>query len=96
MSDGNSIKIPTWALPIGAAIVSGAIAWGSMQAQASATADEVAEIKVKVEEADKTGKLNAQAIEQITQSLAQMNETARDSDAKLQTLIELKIKQAAN
>lgn len=96
MSDGTSIKIPTWALPIGAAIVSGAIAWGSMQAQASATADEVAEIKVKVEEADTTGKLNAQAIEQITQSLAQMNETARDSDAKLQTLIELMIKQAAN
>ena len=96
MSDGNSIKIPTWALPIGAAIVSGAIAWGSMQAQASATADEVAEIKVKVEEADTTGKLNAQAIEQITQSLAQMNETARDSDAKLQTLIELMITQAAN
>ena len=96
MSDGNSIKIPTWALPIGAAIVSGAIAWGSMQAQASATADEVAENKVKVEEADTTGKLNAQAIEQITQSLAQMNETARDSDAKLQTLIELMIKQAAN
>ena len=96
MSDGNSIKIPTWALPIGAAIVSGAIAWGSMQAQASATAAEVAEIKVKVEEADTTGKLNAQAIEQITQSLAQMNETARDSDAKLQTLIELMIKQAAN
>ena len=96
MSDGNSIKIPTWALPIGAAIVSGAIAWGSMQAQASATADEVAEIKVKVEEADTTGKLNAQAIEKITQSLAQMNETARDSDAKLQTLIELMIKQAAN
>jgi hypothetical protein len=67
-----------------------------MQAQAQATADEVAEIKVKVEEADTTGKLNAQAIEQITQSLAQMNETARDSDAKLQTLIELMIKQAAN
>jgi|TARA_A100001388_G_scaffold226985_1_gene178237 alpha-D-ribose 1-methylphosphonate 5-phosphate C-P lyase len=96
MSEGNSIKIPTWALPIGAALLSGAIAWGSMQAQAQATADEVAEIKVKVEEADTTGKLNAQAIEQITQSLAQMNETARDSDAKLQTLIELMIKQAAN
>ena len=96
MSEGNSIKIPTWALPIGDALLSGAIAWGSMQAQAQATADEVAEIKVKVEEADTTGKLNAQAIEQITQSLAQMNETARDSDAKLQTLIELMIKQAAN
>ena len=68
MSEGNSIKIPTWALPIGAALLSGAIAWGSMQAQAQATADEVAEIKVKVEEADTTGKLNAQAIEQITQT----------------------------
>ena len=94
MSDGASIKVPTWALPIGAALVSGAIAWGSMQAQAAATQEEVAEIKVKVEQADTTGKLNAQAIEQITQSLAQMNETARDSDAKLQTLIELMIKQA--
>jgi hypothetical protein len=96
MSDGNLIKVPTWALPIGAALVSGAIAWGSMQAQAAATQEEVAEIKVKVEQADTTGKLNAQAIEQITQSLAQMNETARDSDAKLQTLIELMIQQAAN
>ena len=93
MSDG-SIKIPTWGLPIAAAAISGAIAWGSMQAQAAATADEVDKIKVKVEQADTTGKLNAQAIEQITQSLAQMNETARDSDAKLQTLIELMIKQA--
>ena len=48
MSDGASIKVPTWALPIGAALVSGAIAWGSMQAQAAATADEVAEIKVRI------------------------------------------------
>ena len=94
MSDGASIKGPTWALPIGAALVSGAIAWGSMQAQAAATQEEVAEIKVKVEQADTTGKLNAQAIDQITKSLAQMNETARDSGAKLQTLIELMIKQA--
>ena len=47
MSDGNSIKIPTWALPIGAALVSGAIAWGSMQAQAAATQEEVAEIKAR-------------------------------------------------
>ena len=96
MSDGTSVKIPTWALPIAAAAISGAIAWGSMQAQAAATQEEVAEIKIKVEQADTTGKLNAQAIDQITKSLAQMNETARDSDAKLQTLIELMIQQAAN
>ena len=96
MSEGTSVKIPTWALPIAAAAISGAIAWGSMQAQAAATQEEVAEIKVKVEQADTTGKLNAQAIDQITKSLAQMNETARDSDSKLQTLIELMIQQAAN
>ena len=45
MSDGNSIKIPTWALPIGAALVSGAIAWGSMQAQAAATQKKLQKLK---------------------------------------------------
>ena len=93
MSEG-SIKIPTWGLPIGAAILSGAMVYGASEARAEATAAEVAEIKVKVEEADTTGKLNAQAIDQISRNLAEMSQTARDSDAKLQTLIELMIKNA--
>tara|TARA_R100001460_G_scaffold1454_3_gene5522 strand:- start:4003 stop:4287 length:285 start_codon:yes stop_codon:yes gene_type:complete len=93
VSEG-SIKIPTWGLPIGAAILSGAAVYGASEARAEATAAEVAEIKIKVEEADTTGKLNAQAIDQISRNLAEMSQTARDSDAKLQTLIELMIKNA--
>lgn len=93
MSEG-SIKIPTWGLPIAAAVLSGAVVYGASEARAEATAAEVAEIKVKVEEADTTGKLNAQAIDQISRNLAEMSQTARDSDAKLQTLIELMIQNA--
>ena len=93
MSEG-SIKIPTWGLPIAAAVLSGAAVYGASEARAEATAAEVAEIKVKVEEADTTGKLNSQAIDQISRNLAEMSQTARDSDAKLQTLIELMIKNA--
>jgi hypothetical protein len=52
-------------------------------------------MKVKVEQADTTGKLNAQAIDQISKNLAEMSQTARDSDQKLQTLIELMIQQAS-
>jgi|TARA_R100000700_G_C3125569_1_gene112809 hypothetical protein len=66
-----------------------------MRAEAAATAEEVAEMKVKVEQADTTGKLNAQAIDQISKNLAEMSQTARDSDQKLQTLIELMIQQAS-
>ena len=72
MSDGT-IKIPTWALPIGAAAV----------------------VDV-VEEQQATGKLaavNASKIEAIVDSLAEQSETAKASDAKLQQLIEIMLKQ---
>ena len=75
MSDGT-IKVPTWALPIGAAALSGAMVWGASQAQA-------------------TGKLaavNATKIEAIVDSLAEQSETAKASDAKLQQLIEIMLK----
>lgn len=94
MSEGT-IRIPSWGLPIAAAVLSGAVVYGASEARAEATAQEVAEMKVKVEQADTTGKLNAQAIDQISKNLAEMSQTARDSDAKLQTLIELMIKNAS-
>ena len=94
MRDGSSVSIPTWALPLVFAVGSGLMVYGASEARAEATAEEVAEIKIKVEQADTAGKLNAQAIDQISQNLAEMNQTARDSDAKLQTLIELMIKNA--
>ena len=33
----ESIKVPSWAVPLVAAIIPAAIAWGTMQAQAQAT-----------------------------------------------------------
>ena len=75
MSDGT-IKVPTWALPIGAAALSGAMVWGASQAQAQATQEEVdrieAVVEKTVEEAQATGKLaavNASKIEAIVDSL---------------------------
>ena len=94
MSDG-AIRVPQWwALPLVFAVGSGLMVYGASEARAEATAEEVAEIKIKVEQADTAGKLNAQAIDQISRNLAEMSQTARDSDAKLQTLIELMIKNA--
>ena len=99
MSDGT-IKIPTWALPIGAAALSGAMGWGASQAQAQATQEEVDRIEAAVvdvvEEQQATGKLaavNASKIEAIVDSLAEQSETAKASDQKLQQLIEIMLKQ---
>lgn len=94
MSDGSSVSIPTWALPLIFAVGSGLVVYGAGEARAEATAEDVAEMKIKVEQADTAGKLNAQAIEQMSRHLVEMGQTARDSDAKLQTLIELMIKNA--
>ena len=98
MSDGT-IKIPTWALPIGAAALSGAMVWGASQAQAQATQEEVDRIEAAVvdvvEEQQATGKLaavNASKIEAIVDSLAEQSETAKAAAAKLQQLIEIMLK----
>ena len=95
MSDGT-IKVPTWALPIGAAALSGAMVWGASQAQAQATQEEVERIEAAVvdvvEEQQATGKLaavNATKIEAIVNSLAEQSEIAKSSDAQLQALIEI-------
>ena len=99
MSDEGTIKVPTWALPIGAAALSGAMVWGASQAQAQATQEEVDRIEAAVvnvvEEAQATGKLaavNATKIEAIVDSLAEQSETAKSSDQKLQQLIEIMLK----
>jgi predicted ArsR family transcriptional regulator len=74
--------------------------WGASQAQAQATQEEVDRIEAAVvdvvEEQQATGKLaavNASKIEAIVDSLAEQSETAKASDAKLQQLIEIMLKQ---
>lgn len=73
----HTIRIPSWALPIVAAILSGAIAWGAADARAEATAKDVKRIEAVVQktvaEQQDTGKLaavNATKIEAIVDSLA--------------------------
>ena len=86
-------------MPIGAAALSGAMVWGASEARAQATQEEVDRIEAAVvnvvEEAQATGKLaavNATKIEAIVDSLAEQAETAKASDAKLQQLIEIMLK----
>jgi hypothetical protein len=82
MSDGTSVKIPTWALPIAAAALSGAIAWGSMQAQAQATSSEVARI-------EQLSAVNQTQIKAVVDSLSQQQETLKSTDEKLAQLIQI-------
>ena len=96
MSDGNSIKVPTWALHIGAAALSGAIAWGSMQAQAAATSSEVARIEQVVKETAEKAVANGQLsavnqtqIKAVVDSLSQQQETLKSTDEKLAQLIQI-------
>lgn len=96
----HTIRVPSWALPIVAAIVSGGIAWGAADARAEATAKDVKRIEAVVQktvaEQQDTGKLaavNATKIEAIVDSLAEQAETAKASDEKLQQLIEIMLHQ---
>ncbi len=101
VSEDSSIKIPTYALPIVAAAISFLMGYAAMQANAAATENTVERIEAEVREAAQkaeaagtTGKLNEQAIQQITRNLSEMQETAKASDQKLQQLINIMIQQA--
>ena len=96
----SDIKIPSWALPIGAAIIPAAIAWGTMQAQAQATDEEVAKVSKVVEKLETTTtnnevrtKLNEQATQTIADGLAQQTEISKATDEKLGTLIEIMLRE---
>ena len=103
MSEGTSIKVPTWALPFVVSALVGAISYGAAQANAQATQDEVERIEKIVESNEQlsqhnsTGvQLNAQAIRQISNSLAQQQEISKASDEKLAQLIQIMLSQKTN
>ena len=96
----DSIKIPSYALPLVAAIIPAAIAWGTMQAQAQATDEEVEKVSQVVEKLETTTtdnavrtKLNEQAIQTIADGLAQQTEISKATDEKLGTLIEIMLRE---
>ena len=96
----ESIKVPSWAVPLVAAVIPAAIAFGSMQAMSQATDAEVAKVSQVVEKLEATTsdnevrtKLNEQAIQTIADGLAQQTEISKATDEKLGTLIELMLKE---
>ena len=96
----ESIKVPSWAVPLVAAVIPAAIAFGSMQAMSQATDAEVAKVSQVVEKLEATTsdnevrtKLNEQAIQTIADGLAQQTEISNATDEKLGTLIELMLKE---
>ena len=98
MSD--SINLPSWAVPLVAAVIPAAIAFGAMQAMSQATDAEVAKVSQVVEKLEATTsdnevrtKLNEQAIQTIADGLAQQTEISKATDEKLGTLIELMLKE---
>lgn len=102
MSDTH-IRVPTWALPLAIGALTIAASYGTVTANAAATANEVDRIEAKVREtavqAEQNGtatKLNEQAIQAITKNLAAMEDTAKSSDQKLQQLINILIQQNQN
>ena len=96
----ESIKVPSCAVPLVAAVIPAAIAFGSMQAMSQATDAEVAKVSQVVEKLEATTsdnevrtKLNEQAIQTIADGLAQQTEISKATDEKLGTLIELMLKE---
>lgn len=94
------IKVPTWALPLAIGALTIAVSYGTVTANAAATAEEVdrletavRETAAKAEENGTSTKLNEQAIQAITKNLSAMEETAKASDQKLQQLINILIQQ---
>ena len=96
----DSIKVPTWTIPLIVSLVVGATSYGAAQADAEATAEEVSRIeKIVIQTAERTSEngkntaLNAQAIRNISESLARQQQTAQASDEKLAQLIEIMLRQ---
>ena len=90
------IQLPTWTLPIVAAVVSFSVGYGAMQAQAQATQEEIERLGKITQETYLTTNqnstntaLNAQAIKNIADSLARQESLAKASDERLSQLINM-------
>ena len=81
MTDQNSIKIPTWALPLAGFAISIAVAWGVLQANTAHATEQRERIQAIAEEAAKKSQQNGQAI--------------AVTDAKIQAIVESLEKQEA-
>ena len=94
MSDG-SIKIPQWALPIAAAAVSLAVAWGVLQANTAHASEDRERIAQIAEQAAAKAQANGQAqavteqkVEAIVNSLARQEKIQEKTNEQIQALVQ--------
>jgi negative regulator of sigma E activity len=94
MSDG-SIRIPQWGLPIGAAAVSLAVAWGVLQANTAHASEDRERIAVIAEEAAKKAQENGQAqavtsakVEAIVSSLERQEKIQEKTNEQIAALVQ--------
>jgi len=94
MSDGT-IKIPQWGLPIAAAAVSLAVAWGVLQANTAHASEDRERIAAIAEEAAKKAQENGQAqavteqkVEAIVNSLARQEKIQEKTNEQIQALVQ--------
>ena len=91
----NSIKIPQWALPIAAAAVSLAVAWGVLQANTAHASEDRERIAAIAEEAAKKAQENGQAqavtsakVEAIVSSLERQEKIQEKTNEQIAALVQ--------
>ena len=94
MSDGT-IKIPQWGLPIVAAAVSLAVAWGVLQANTAHASEDRERIAAIAEEAAKKAQENGQAqavtsakVEAIVSSLERQEKIQEKTNEQIAALVQ--------
>jgi negative regulator of sigma E activity len=94
MSDG-SIRIPQWGLPIAAAAVSLAVAWGVLQANTAHASEDRERIAQIAEQAAAKAQANGQAqavtsakVEAIVESLARQEKIQEKTNEQIQALVQ--------
>ena len=92
----DSVAVPVVFLPILITVLGAAITWGGTMARAEAIEVDVNEMETTVKELSKLAveahkgiALNEQAIRSIADALSKQHDTQKDSDQKLQQLIEI-------
>ena len=94
MSDGT-IRIPQWALPLGAGAFAIAVSWGVLQANTAHAASDRERIEAIAEEAAKNAVANGQQVavnttklEVIVQSLSEQKEIQSKTNEQIAQLVQ--------
>ena len=90
----TEIKVPTWALPFGVALLTVSGSWGMLQAETANASEERERIAVIAEDAAKKAQANGQAqavteakVQAIVESLARQEKIQETTNEQIQALV---------